>query len=458
MKHLSILVLLLLIGCIGSPALAQTEPMLEYISSPETIKPLNEQDKEGIAALPPSYRALLLALIKVGQCRAPFTVTTSSYANAKSYLERRDVRKAGEDLETVLKGFVSPEGMPLQFLEVFGCGKVSENQDFALSLWISEIRLALAEGRVGNALDRLELALKFYEALAMHSVELFSGAYSIDDAFLILFANSLEQFTPKDCNRLISIATRWETLENAGQIGFERNLNYDLLQLESTVDNTGRLIGESYRENKALMSELDKSKSVRFAMPAPVRLTRAAFVRRAEMAKLIRSRYKSTFQQCLSPFAHQKETLPLSEDLSEFFTMTGLSDRDQEDLKNIARYRTVAVRLLATHAAIRKFRWEHDRLPKTLVELGKNPLFIDPGTENDAPFLYRRNREGYTLQSLSLLGTDEKNRDKIVPFDLLLEEMPDFFSEEEKIPQSKEVEPETVIVIENAEGQKKSEP
>ena len=160
MKHLSILVLLLLIGCIGSPALAQTEPMLEYISSPETIKELDDLERQVIATLPPSYRLLREALTQVEDCEQGvyFAPLTSPFSRVKAFVERREVKKASHFLKTTLEEFISPEGLPLDMtLERVGCTPPLIKELDAIFLWHAEVRVALAEGNVGSALDRLEL-------------------------------------------------------------------------------------------------------------------------------------------------------------------------------------------------------------------------------------------------------------------------------------------------------------
>jgi len=55
------------------------------------------------------------------------------------------------------------------------------------------------------------------------------------------------------------------------------------------------------------------------------------------------------------------------------------------------------VRLLACHAAVRRYRWEHDRLPSSLTELTLGDLAIDPFTGQPLKYALRGKR--YELTS-----------------------------------------------------------
>jgi type II secretory pathway pseudopilin PulG len=55
------------------------------------------------------------------------------------------------------------------------------------------------------------------------------------------------------------------------------------------------------------------------------------------------------------------------------------------------------VQLLACHAAIRRYRWEHERLPASLPELEIGELIQDPFT--GAPFKYQPMGTRYRLTS-----------------------------------------------------------
>ena len=70
--------------------------------------------------------------------------------------------------------------------------------------------------------------------------------------------------------------------------------------------------------------------------------------------------------------------------------------------------------LLAIHAAIRKYRWENDRLPKALEELKPerdNGLIADPFTGE--LLVYKPNGDQYELFSVGIPQRDEQG--KIIP-------------------------------------------
>src|SRR5262249_28343111 len=55
------------------------------------------------------------------------------------------------------------------------------------------------------------------------------------------------------------------------------------------------------------------------------------------------------------------------------------------------------MQLLGVHAAIRKYRWEHDALPDNLEQLHIGALATDPFTGR--PFVYKRDEKTYDLYS-----------------------------------------------------------
>jgi hypothetical protein len=68
--------------------------------------------------------------------------------------------------------------------------------------------------------------------------------------------------------------------------------------------------------------------------------------------------------------------------------------------------RLAVARLLGCHAAIRRFRWENQRLPISLEELELGELALDPFTEQE--FAYKVAQNGFTLESA---GFFERNAD-----------------------------------------------
>src|SRR5262249_2182542 len=66
-------------------------------------------------------------------------------------------------------------------------------------------------------------------------------------------------------------------------------------------------------------------------------------------------------------------------------------------------------RMLACHAAIRKFRWENDRLPTSLVELKLGALAIDPFSGQ--PLGYKTlTLTTYRLEAIGPLARDENGK------------------------------------------------
>jgi hypothetical protein len=80
----------------------------------------------------------------------------------------------------------------------------------------------------------------------------------------------------------------------------------------------------------------------------------------------------------------------------------GYNDLDEGFTKEAAR-----IQLLACHAAIRRYQWEHERCPETLSQLGLGRTAIDPFTGKE--FLYEAKENAYTLHALhsEIMDTDD---------------------------------------------------
>ena len=67
--------------------------------------------------------------------------------------------------------------------------------------------------------------------------------------------------------------------------------------------------------------------------------------------------------------------------------------------KALSRFDAEAARLhlLGVHGAIRRFRWENNRLPSSLSELNLSDLTTDPFT--GAPLIYKVTGDRYELSS-----------------------------------------------------------
>ena len=70
------------------------------------------------------------------------------------------------------------------------------------------------------------------------------------------------------------------------------------------------------------------------------------------------------------------------------------------------------VQLLGVHAAIRRFRWEHDRLPDGLADLRLGSLGVDPFTGRSLPY----QRTGETTYELYSTGPPKRDENgNVVP-------------------------------------------
>ncbi|MBC7527350.1 MAG: hypothetical protein H7308_07345, partial [Chthonomonadaceae bacterium] len=155
--------------------------------------------------------------------------------------------------------------------------------------------------------------------------------------------------------------------------------------------------------------------------PSPV--TRDALEKREKIAQVLRGDFSRFEKFTRDPFI----VLPTLPEFPKWIKNAINGNEGEERLtpdrhrENFQRER-IALHLLATHTAIRRFRWEHDRLPRSLAELNLPKWTKDPPAGKPLLYSLSSANETYTLQSVGFVQNDYYGKpEPVLPLDLMQE-------------------------------------
>ena len=320
------------------------------------------------------------------------------------------VRQARGLMDAAMLKPISPPPRELSFFTTFP--EFSGFRDCA-RLLNTEMHVLFSEGRTAAALVSFSQGLRL--GSAPKSQVLIGGlvGIAIDAILLKRVMLHLEQLTPRDCDRiqvtlrehverdkgsaLASLSAEAKTFEAAMELG-RKNLAEFLegLFTEPTPDSeTGALpSAEEVVAYQRTRKQIDALKD----NPAG----------QARILDNVISANKARVQAELTYLAapHSSPTIPEGPkgELEQgiFDTLTPMyrsaSNRFIQD--------RIQFQLLYCHAAIRKFKWEWEKLPESLEALKLAEWAFDPYTRQ--PFRYEKKGESYELFSVGPVGEDGK--------------------------------------------------
>ncbi|WP_395088408.1 hypothetical protein [Armatimonas sp.] len=264
----------------------------------------------------------------------------------------------------------------------------------------AEMHLLFAEGRTAAAL------VSFSQGLRLGSApkgEILIGGLvgvAIDAIVLARVMRHLEQCTPRDCDRIQ--ATLREHVER-DQGNAEKAIASEMRFVESILPTLEKSGAEVFSE---LFSDEDD--------PALAHLQRqiAALQRDSAEKKRVFSAFVRGAQANLDralTYLSAPNTLPpepkLPEGSLEAALVNALTPTFPTAVEQFVQDR-INWQLLYCHAAIRKYKWEWEKLPENLEVLKLGEWALDPYTRQ--PFRYEMKDKIYELSSAGPIGEDGK--------------------------------------------------
>ncbi len=389
--------LILLSGFALSPSSAGAQ------KTPPRTAPISTQEKIDPANLPIVEASKLLTNSKAFMNALQPEATLDDKVKA---LEDKSVLKALDMAKSWLKQPATPPAIIEESL-----GASSEYTDFrqvsrGLSL---ESYVLLSEGRVKDALFVVEQNLKI--AAPLYRRSLIGGLVGLACEAIAVrpLGRNLASISLKEVDYLSKIAKDWLS-DDATLTMLENEQKSQLLSLRSTVKNSllEKPVSAPPPDEKIifLKEENERQEALRQQLKSMTEPQREALLQKVEaQTNLEFVRIKELTKQSYSRWIGEiskEDVLPPGASLLETERVRS-AEINRVTLIMLVKRKAMG-KLLATHAAVIKFRWENGKLPVTLEELKLGDIAVDPYT--DALLLYKVTGREYTLASAGAMEYD----------------------------------------------------
>jgi hypothetical protein len=336
------------------------------------------------------YEEIVLAgdLARASQTIGPAMKATATLAQKRRALADPGNARA---LALLRQGLAKPIHSPWQ------TDLSTPRPDFALIRQLARLLsiqqyVLLADGRTGQALDCLRDGLRLGYVVKSDAIIGALVGVAVDAIVLRQMARHLEQLGARDCDRLVALTREYLSSPDPtlAALEMERQAALSTLSREWFPVTGQPVTGQPVTgqegggnapppEVRALENEL---RAVLGADPA------AAEALRARVEQRVNAAYDRQIAALRLPYWKRAEEPPWPADgsLAERLTWVVLPPLSQASTK--FTHVRAQVQLLGVQAAIRRYRWEHDRPPDSLAELGLGSLLLDPFTGQ--PLRYER--------------------------------------------------------------------
>lgn len=268
----------------------------------------------------------------------------------------------------------------------------------------TQMYVCFADGRIDAVMESLSDGLRF--GYRMQSDTLISGLVGVAMEAIVLksFAGHLDQLSDYQCSHLQRFVEEWLDAPSPSIAVFvgEKQVSLRMFDtMRSDVKRLEQLVSQAYSDDEnpdadtqALMEHLKTHPQDIGPIIDRARALMAAYCDSAIANLKLPAKERKTLQE----FKDKSLGGKLVELLAP--TMTGVSEKyDQTQ---------AMMRLLGVHAAIRRYKWEHNFLPKSLADLHVGHLTEDPFTGDS--MVYQIAGTGYDLYSKGPIQKDEKGK------------------------------------------------
>jgi hypothetical protein len=267
-----------------------------------------------------------------------------------------------------------------------------------------QTHLQLADGRVPEALETARTCIFFGRAIQADTLIGGLVGIAVETISIRTLGAHLEQLSARDCEQLHRICLQALALPDPQP----RIMAIEYATTRRTIaDILDKVKAQGPEALKPLFGGSDEefeeaAQFIRVTPPAELDRLAALVVRSLdEQSERVQTELRK------QPWERQRALLEPAQEggLASFAarflpSVTASSDAFSRE--------QAYLRLLACHAAILRYRWEHDRLPRSLDELNLGVLAIDPFT--GAPLEYRMTGRQYLLTSVGPVSSADNPR------------------------------------------------
>lgn len=258
----------------------------------------------------------------------------------------------------------------------------------------------LADGKVGEAIDSLRDGLNIGYHVQGEMVLGSLVGIAVDAIVLDRLARHLDQLSVRDCEKLLSLTQEWLALPDPSiaALTTEKKQFLDFMN-QQTLDPTEALknVGAD-DEGDQKLDEVGQ-----FLKENPG----AAKPLAEKIIAALTAQYDHNIAQLRLPY--WKRTPPKQDRSDPILTrmMDALSFTEMnQTVTGKWAMLQAQIHLLGVHAAIRRYKWEYDRLPTSLSALRLGDFILDPFTGD--PLAYRAKDGAYELYSAGPLKPKEE--------------------------------------------------
>lgn len=346
------------------------------------------------------YEDLVLAIDALQKSRyypAIQKMEALTLAEKRAVLDDRNGVRA---LQLIRTGLQKPVAQPRQMLDyTTTLPELGPMRDLAKLLALQQY-VALADGRTTEALQIARQGIRLGRVVQMDT--LLSGLVGIAISTLCIqpLGRHLDQLSARDTAVLYQICLEWLNQPNPQVAIFASEHRLTKIALAGMREQVKR--GDVEGVVKQLGLKRDELKDLEAIIPRTPEAIDALFLQAAErydaysltvMAELRKPAWERKMPEPLKP-----------EDPGGHLASMLIPSFQHVD--NVYTREQAQIQLLACHAAIRRYRWEHDRLPSSLDELRLGTLAIDPYT--GSPLRYEVKGKRYSLLAA---GAEARNLD-----------------------------------------------
>jgi hypothetical protein len=328
-------------------------------------------------------------------------------ADATLTLKRRALQDppVRHALSLLRQGLAKPVNLPRSDSTQVNFPQLAKFRSLARLLTVEQYVL-LADGKVSAAVNSLRDGLRMGYLLMDDTLVSGLVGVAVESIAIHQIARNMQQLSARDCEQVIALVLERLNAPDPllrvmqGERDFQRRMLREMFQeMQKEAGKASSLTPEEEAEQDPEVKEMIRQ----------IRQNPAAMeAYQTEAMNLMTARFDLLFAELKKPLWERKETqqempdTPAGKLIGTLMELTG-STRTTESLTR----GQVNVQLLGMHAAIRRFRWEHNRLPVNLEELKPGKLAIDPFTGQ--PLVYKRlDERNYELYSAGPMVYNEQ--------------------------------------------------